>query len=147
MKKIISLLLISVALLSLFACSKSEGQLISELKDTCFDEYHDKEKFKGLTFGEIVSKYIADNEERFDVVYTYNEEIPQYDQIKAEYDTENYDYICAHVQVLTESISGKKIVEYSLNAMFSVDKDTDIVRPIGVASEESNWEIEKRARK
>lgn len=135
---------LSAVLLPKYIKNKKHSELVSALLSAKFDEYYsENDRFVNLPFMMVALEYESDNVSRFQVTYTTNKEIPQYDQIEREYDAEKYDYVCAHIQVMTKAIDGSKIPEYSENFIFSIDKKSKSIRPFAVASQNKNWKLTK----
>lgn len=137
MKKIILVLLLVILIVSVSACGPSDYDLQNILGVTCFDKYYTpsllENPFPDMTLGEILLEYRMSS----DVLgfsYFHNEDIPYFDKIKDEinYEDKKNNYICVQLSYNDEQA----------NFVFSINKKTQEVLPIGFIENDGNGEIE-----
>lgn len=124
---------------------KERADTMLALWNTKFDEFFetDEERFVNMTFQQVMLEYelIFNKLYTFDVVYTYNEKIPQYDQIIESYDTENNNFVCAHLQIKEKNENDNWVVTSAVNAIFEISKSKKEVKPIGIATKDKNYKL------
>ena len=102
-----------------------------------FDKYYDEDRFVNMKFLDVLRAFVEHNPGKYDYNSDCNEDCTGYDQIEAKYDTENYDYVCVYLQTKTYGMVDHAIIIY-----FSVNKNTNEVKPFAIATEDNNFRLE-----
>lgn len=137
MRKIISLILTISLVISLSACNQSKNSLITAVGNTCFDDYYQSKglytpdaPFSGMTLNEILLEY--GNTSNFS--WSANKKIPFFKNFSDQYDNTQVNLVCLTLN--------SKDTNSKSNTVFSVNKDTQAVLPLGWISEDGKLNMQ-----